>query len=559
MTKKNSNDLEAVLQNKISKQYNKGMQRGKRFGVVYTRVSSQEQAENNSSLEVQMKLCKEYAKRENIVIKEYFGGSYESAKTDGRKEFQRMLGYAKKDKDVSFIIIYSYDRFSRTGPAAAKLSGELFSLGIVVKSVTQNIDNSTPTGQLQENFVHLFNHYDNQQRASRTKINTREIMLKGYWPYHTPLGYQNLKVKHRACDHQYVITEQGKWLKKAFQLKSEGVLTNQEIIEQIKQGGINLNEKNFRWVISNPFYAGYVTGNLINGKLVKGRHPALIDLETFLKANDLLNSAPTVGIAKKRCIEELPLKVFARDEISGCQLTGYQKKGHWYYKARNRGVKVNINANKLNIYFTDVLKNFEYDREYKEKLKKAISDKLRKRLENSFKDGIRLKKRVTEIENQVEALEERYVKGVLEKRLFDKYATKYSEDIGLLKLEMEKTSFDSSNLEKIVEKGVSIAENISRMWVSADFRQKQKLQYLVFPKGILYNKENDAVRTEKVNAIFAEIRLLAEVLEKKKKGNLEKDCLKSDSVPGTGFEPAQPFGCCHLKTVRLPISPPGLF
>src|SRR6186713_1216335 len=29
------------------------------------------------------------------------------------------------------------------------------------------------------------------------------------------------------------------------------------------------------------------------------------------------------------------------------------------------------------------------------------------------------------------------------------------------------------------------------------------------------------------------------------------------TVPGTGFEPAQPFGCCHLKTVRLPISPPG--
>ena len=32
---------------------------------------------------------------------------------------------------------------------------------------------------------------------------------------------------------------------------------------------------------------------------------------------------------------------------------------------------------------------------------------------------------------------------------------------------------------------------------------------------------------------------------------------KAINVPGTGFEPAQPFGCCHLKTVRLPISPPG--
>jgi hypothetical protein len=33
--------------------------------------------------------------------------------------------------------------------------------------------------------------------------------------------------------------------------------------------------------------------------------------------------------------------------------------------------------------------------------------------------------------------------------------------------------------------------------------------------------------------------------------------LQGLSVPETGFEPAQPFGCCHLKTVRLPISPPG--
>ena len=28
-------------------------------------------------------------------------------------------------------------------------------------------------------------------------------------------------------------------------------------------------------------------------------------------------------------------------------------------------------------------------------------------------------------------------------------------------------------------------------------------------------------------------------------------------VPGTGFEPAHPCERCHLKAVRLPISPPG--
>ena len=30
-------------------------------------------------------------------------------------------------------------------------------------------------------------------------------------------------------------------------------------------------------------------------------------------------------------------------------------------------------------------------------------------------------------------------------------------------------------------------------------------------------------------------------------------------VPGTGFEPAHPCERCHLKAVRLPISPPGQF
>ena len=30
-------------------------------------------------------------------------------------------------------------------------------------------------------------------------------------------------------------------------------------------------------------------------------------------------------------------------------------------------------------------------------------------------------------------------------------------------------------------------------------------------------------------------------------------------VPGTGLEPAHPCERCDLNTVRLPISPPGLF
>jgi hypothetical protein len=72
------------------------------------------------------------------------------------------------------------------------------------------------------------------------------------------------------------------------------------------------------------------------------------------------------------------------------------------------------------------------------------------------------------------------------------------------------------------------------LWLSADFSNEQKLQYLVFPDSIVYNKENDRVRTEKVNGLFAEIPPLKRVTGENKKGNLIKDCLKVSSVPHIG-------------------------
>jgi hypothetical protein len=73
--------------------------------------------------------------------------------------------------------------------------------------------------------------------------------------------------------------------------------------------------KNFRWIISNPFYAGYVTGKLVDRKLIKGRHPALVSLKTFLKANNLITNAVNTGVAKIPKKDELPLKEFAKEGV----------------------------------------------------------------------------------------------------------------------------------------------------------------------------------------------------------------------------------------------------
>src|ERR1700761_7496107 len=73
--------------------------------VIYTRVSSKEQADN-LSLATQLKGCNQYAERLGYQILANFGGTYESAETDERKEFSAMISYVKKSKEkVSYILV----------------------------------------------------------------------------------------------------------------------------------------------------------------------------------------------------------------------------------------------------------------------------------------------------------------------------------------------------------------------------------------------------------------------------------------------------------------------
>ena len=92
--------------------------------VIYTRVSSADQ-EDNTSLASQKKHCEMYANRRGLNVVGYFGGTYESAKTDDRKEFNRMLTFVKRSKNINYVIVYSYEHFSRSGINGASIADDL--------------------------------------------------------------------------------------------------------------------------------------------------------------------------------------------------------------------------------------------------------------------------------------------------------------------------------------------------------------------------------------------------------------------------------------------------
>jgi len=73
--------------------------------IIYCRVSSAEQVQG-TSLEMQERLCREYAEREGWEVLKVYVEEGESAKSVNRTEFQKALNFCslKKPRVDNFIV-----------------------------------------------------------------------------------------------------------------------------------------------------------------------------------------------------------------------------------------------------------------------------------------------------------------------------------------------------------------------------------------------------------------------------------------------------------------------
>ncbi len=125
-----------------------------KVAALWTRVSTERQEENNCSLDTQERICREYAAKHGITIKRQYGGTHESAKTEGQL-YRQMITEVAKDRDINIILIYSFDRFSRAGIEAIMTKAYLRTKGVYVISATQPIDTDSAAGEFMENILFL--------------------------------------------------------------------------------------------------------------------------------------------------------------------------------------------------------------------------------------------------------------------------------------------------------------------------------------------------------------------------------------------------------------------
>jgi len=165
--------------------------------VIYARYSSYSQREE--SIEGQLRECRAFAEKNNIVVLGTYIDRAISARSDDRPDFQRMIKDADKEA-FDTIIVWKLDRFARDRYDSAHYKALLKKHGVKVVSATEPISEDS-SGILLEALLEGMAEYYSVELAEKVIRGMTENVLKGlYNGGSVPLGYVIDESRHFAVD-----------------------------------------------------------------------------------------------------------------------------------------------------------------------------------------------------------------------------------------------------------------------------------------------------------------------------------------------------------------------
>lgn len=159
--------------------------------VLYARVSTQRQAEQDLSIPDQFRQLEDYCARNQHEIVERFHDPGASATDDNRPGFQEMVAHAlDKSTSVEGILVLTTSRFFRDAVGARVYKERLKRHGIQVIAITQEVSEG-PGGELVEMIFEAIDQYESRMNAFHTLRGMKENARQGNFNgSHAPFGYR---------------------------------------------------------------------------------------------------------------------------------------------------------------------------------------------------------------------------------------------------------------------------------------------------------------------------------------------------------------------------------
>jgi DNA invertase Pin-like site-specific DNA recombinase len=114
-----------------------------RRAALYARVSTDARGQDP---ETQLRQLREYAERRGFTVAGEFV-DHASGTSNDRPQFKKLMEAARR-REVDVVLVWRYDRFARSTQALVNALMEFRALGVDFISHQENVDTTTPQGEL---------------------------------------------------------------------------------------------------------------------------------------------------------------------------------------------------------------------------------------------------------------------------------------------------------------------------------------------------------------------------------------------------------------------------
>ncbi len=453
--------------------------------MIYARVSSKEQEKEGFSIPAQLKLLKEYAAANGLgVAQEYI--DVETAKQTGRAAFGEMVAYLRAHPAVRVMLVEKTDRLYRNlkdWVTVDELDVEMHfpKEGVVLSHESRS----------SEKFMHGIkvlmakNYIDNLSEEARKGM--QEKAEQGIWPTKTPLGYRNIT----GPDGKKVIAVDPGFaplIANLFEWYARGDISLKEATRRVHAAGLAYPKSGARVPVStvhtilrNRLYTGWFEWK---GKLIQGKHEALVPVELWKRVQDVLDGR--FAKKAKRGRHDFAFSGLIACYTCGCAVVGEIKKQRYvYYHCTGYADKCqgnpascrrkHVREEALEAQFAELLGRLRFDNEVLEWVRDALhashADE-RTEHEEAIKRHQAEHKR---LQDRIDAMYVDKLDGLVDTAFFQKMSSQWREEQNRCQREIERHQNADKSYKDEGLALLDLARNAQRLFANQEPREKRRL------------------------------------------------------------------------------------
>ncbi len=259
--------------------------------VIWARVSSREQSEGYS-LDAQIRINRDRAEREGWSVLREFVIAESARRGAARVAFNEMYAWVKKNArrlKIHAVLAHKLDRICRNMRDAVRMQELEDTVGVKLAFVDNEFGPGA-AGALSFNVMAAISQYYSDNLRQEVRKGQEEKIRQGWMPCGVPYGYTNTDDRNEPIEPN---PDKAKFVVRAFQLYSQGGMTLDMIVDQLRDEGYlyrpstpRMSPGSLSYMLANRFYVGDIVWK---GQIYPGKHRPLIDRRTFQLCRDLLS------------------------------------------------------------------------------------------------------------------------------------------------------------------------------------------------------------------------------------------------------------------------------